>query len=262
MNNWIQSLRSGEAGIEAFMAALESVLISIVGRVGLWLTPLPSAFLVSRSASRVFDLTGAWPIIMAAIVELVGLACSHLWLTAREWNTNKNKTDPEANERLAFTLMLAYFGVTGSLLLAFELPVVIATGNVTGLTALLFPVLSAVAVVALNERAMQHKRLSDKRQAKLSRKRKDGRKADAGEPSSKPSNNANSNAKLNASRQEKRKERLNALALFYADNPNAGPTEAGRQIGVSRQTVYAYLDELEAAGVIHRNGSGIVEVVR
>jgi hypothetical protein len=254
MNKWIESLRNGEAGIEAFMAALESVLISIVGRVGLWLTPLPSAFLVSRSASRVFSLTGAWPVIMAAIVELVGLACSHLWLTAREWNANKNKSDPEANERLAFILMLAYFGVTGSLLLAFEIPVVIATGTVTGLTALLFPVLSAVAVVALNERAMQHKRLSDKRQAKLSSRRKAG----LGKPSIEPSNNANSNAKLNASRQAKRRARLDALVTFYADNPDAGPTDAGRAVGVTRQTVYGYLDELEATGRISRNGDGVI----
>src|SRR3990172_1002255 len=171
LDNGTDAIRDSETAIESLMAALEAVLISVVGRVGLWLTPLPSAFLVSRSASRVFDLVGVWPVIMAAIVELVGLACSHLWLTAMEWNRNKNKTDPQANERLAFGLMLAYFVVTGSLLLAFELPVVFQTGVITGLTALLFPCLSAVAVVALNERAQQHRRLADKQEFKVLKNR-------------------------------------------------------------------------------------------
>lgn len=45
---------------------------------------------------------------------------------------------------------------------------------------------------------------------------------------------------------------------FYRSHPDAGPTEAGRAIGVSRQTVYTYLAELEEAGRISRNdGRGI-----
>jgi DNA-binding GntR family transcriptional regulator len=48
---------------------------------------------------------------------------------------------------------------------------------------------------------------------------------------------------------------------FYASSPDAGPTEAGRAIGVSRQTVYTYLAELEAAGRIARNDGSGIEVV-
>lgn len=255
LNNWTDTMRDSETAIESLMAALEAVLISVVGRVGLWLTPLPSAFLVSRSASRVFDLVGVWPVIMAAIVELVGLACSHLWLTAMEWNRNRSQQDPPANERLAFGLMLAYFVVTGSLLLAFELPVVLATGIYTGLTALLFPALSAVAVVALNERSQQHRRVSDKAERKAERKanRQPGVRRLSPEPTGKPSNIEI----LNATRKAKRNARLDSLVTFYAGNPDAGPTEAGRAVGVTRQTVYEYLDELEAAGRIGRNGAGV-----
>lgn len=255
LTNWTDAMRDSETTIESLMAALEAVLISIVGRVGLWLTPLPSAFLVSRSASRVFDLVGVWPVIMAAIVELVGLACSHLWLTAMEWNRNRSQQDPPANERLSFALMLAYFVVTGSLLLAFELPVVLATGTITGLTALLFPCLSAVAVIALNERSQQHRRVSDKLQRKIDRQA--NRKATVNRPSSELSPGASNIGKLNASRKAKRDARLNALLTFYAGNPDAGPTEAGRAVGVTRQTVYEYLHELEAAGRIGRNGAGV-----
>jgi DNA-binding GntR family transcriptional regulator len=48
---------------------------------------------------------------------------------------------------------------------------------------------------------------------------------------------------------------------FYASNPDAGPTEAGRTIGVSRQTVYTYLAELEADGRIVRNDGKGIEVL-
>jgi hypothetical protein len=47
---------------------------------------------------------------------------------------------------------------------------------------------------------------------------------------------------------------------FYLDNPDAGPTAAGWAIGVSRQTVYGYIAELEAAGRLARN-DGTVRVL-
>jgi predicted transcriptional regulator len=39
--------------------------------------------------------------------------------------------------------------------------------------------------------------------------------------------------------------------------PEANPSEIATQIGKSRQAVYGYSDELEAAGKLHRNGPGI-----
>jgi hypothetical protein len=48
---------------------------------------------------------------------------------------------------------------------------------------------------------------------------------------------------------------MDSLLAFYLDNPDAGPTEAGRAIGVSRQTIYTYLADLEEAGrLARRNG--------
>jgi DNA-binding IclR family transcriptional regulator len=54
---------------------------------------------------------------------------------------------------------------------------------------------------------------------------------------------------------------MNALVSFYSDNPDAGPTAAGAAIGVSRQTVYTYLSELEREGRIVRD-NGSVTVLR
>lgn len=60
---------------------------------------------------------------------------------------------------------------------------------------------------------------------------------------------------LLAGRRAKRNARMDALVSFYCDHPNAGPTDAGRALGVSRQTVYTYLGELERDGrITRRNG--------
>jgi DNA-binding IclR family transcriptional regulator len=45
------------------------------------------------------------------------------------------------------------------------------------------------------------------------------------------------------------------MLRILSRNPAATPPEIAMLIGKSRQTVYDYLDELEAAGKLHRNGS-------
>ena len=47
---------------------------------------------------------------------------------------------------------------------------------------------------------------------------------------------------------------LDMLVLHLTDHPDATVSELARLISRSRQTVYNYLDELEAAGKVHRNG--------
>lgn len=58
--------------------------------------------------------------------------------------------------------------------------------------------------------------------------------------------------KLNAKEQA-----LNVLLNFYRSNPHATLNEAGTVIERSKGTVSNYLNELEQAGLIHRNGEGI-----
>lgn len=51
--------------------------------------------------------------------------------------------------------------------------------------------------------------------------------------------------------------RLDAMLALYRRDPDAGPSEVSKALGVSRTTVYTYLAELETAGRIHRNGQGV-----
>jgi len=159
--------------VETSAGTVEAILVAIVGRVACWLAPLPSAVLVANAASGLFELAGLWAAVIAVVLELVGLVTSNLWLNAQEWNRTKRSSDPKANETLAKYLMAVYFGTTFLLLLAVEVPRMIAERDIGGLTALLFPVVSIVGILALNERMLQWHRkkavIDDKAMKKAAR---------------------------------------------------------------------------------------------
>lgn len=229
MQLWIDRLHAAAGLVEHLMAAIELVLIAIVGRLATWAAPLPAAYLVGRSAAVTFDLDGNWPWIMAGIIELIGLVTSSLWITAREWNANKRKTDPDANERLAVGLMAVYFITTFALLLSVELPIYLDTGHIEGLTALLFPCLSAVALLALNERAAQSKRQGDyDAQKATGGRQKSGRKA-----AILPAKNSGQRADFTGLIGGKTRDKARTI---LAERPGISGSELGRLLGKSERT--------------------------
>lgn len=62
---------------------------------------------------------------------------------------------------------------------------------------------------------------------------------------------------VNAERLNDKQQALNALLNFYRSNPKATLNEAGEAIERSKGTVSNYLNELEQAGLVHRNGQGV-----
>ena len=63
--------------------------------------------------------------------------------------------------------------------------------------------------------------------------------------------------RANAARAVGKVAALNALVGYLADHPSASLAHAGKAIGRSKTTVAGYLDELEAAGRIRRNGDSV-----
>jgi len=61
--------------------------------------------------------------------------------------------------------------------------------------------------------------------------------------------------KANQERRRTKREALDRMIEILTVNPTISPPEIAALIGKSRQTVYGYLDELEASGKLHRNGS-------
>jgi len=133
--------------VENSMATVEAVAVSCLGRVASWLAPVPSAILGGLAIAELFHLDGWVGWLMALVIEMGGMTTSSLWLRAREWNRTKYSKEPEASTRLAFVLMACYYIAVSVMLVATE-----------NWLALVFPVLSAVGVLAMNERVMQLER--------------------------------------------------------------------------------------------------------
>jgi len=247
--------------VEQWADNLESAAVDLVAKIAPWAAPIPTAYLVGRAT--VLHL--AWPvevgIVAAVIVESLGLATTATALDLREYNASKRKTDPAAPFPLAAVLVGAYLAVAVVLTVALDTVPALAT-----YAPAIFPLLSLTGVTVLALRADQRRRLAAiagvkaERQAERQAARQGTRQAGVVVVSSGASNNANLDAELSrmqAGRKAKRDTRLDTLLTFYHDHPGATVSDAGRTVGVSRQTVYTYLSELETAGRVRKNGNGV-----
>lgn len=204
-------------------------------------------------------------IVVAAIIETLGLATVHTALWAYDWNAHKRKIDPKAPVGLAIALGAVYVIATLGLVVFLEVWPSLST-----CAPALFPALAVVGALNLAMISRQEQREAAVKAERAERKaarqahRQTARQAASVRTSVEASRVSVFNTSLDAARQgrkAKRDARLDALVTFYSSNADAGPTEAGRAIGVSRQTIYTYLAELETTGRISRNGSGHVEVL-
>jgi len=254
----IQELREWIDQVESFVA-------DIVAKIAPWVAPIPTAYLVGRATIKHLN----WPfligLVAAVIVESLGLATSLTALELREYNKSKRKSDPIAPFWLAAILVGTYFVVALGLTVALDMfpeQAKFAPG--------IFPLLSLCGVTVLALRADHGRRLkvikADKQERKESRqkRRRESRQMATSEMSKTTSNNGKMDADfdtLQAARLARKEERLDALLRFYLDHPEAGPSEAAREIGVVRQTVYNYNDELEEAGYIQHD-DGHIKVLK
>jgi hypothetical protein len=244
--------------------AVEKNLVKLVAKLAPWLAPFPSAYFVARSSMAHLALPLPVAIIVAAIIETLGLSTVHsaLWLAG--WNASKRKTDPQAPVVVAVALGAVYLVATLGLVVFLEVWPGLAT-----YAPALFPALAVVGGVNLALISQQERRESAVKAEKAERKalRRARRQADR-QPTPPITSKLTPKAagfddptdKARQAQSSNRHARLGALLTYYIDNPNAGPTEASRAIGVSRQTIYNYLEELEASGRVARN-DGRVEVL-
>lgn len=246
---------------------LERGAVWWVARLAPWLAPVPSAFFVGRAAMRHLDVPWPVAVVMALIIESLGLVAVYTALWLAEWNGTKRKSDPAAPVVLAVVLSGVYLVVT------IGLTVVLEVWPAWALVApALFPILAVVGAVNLvlmarqerREKAVQVERQERKaaRQARRSGRRSGGVQNRAQKAISMGSSDNGNRPDLvlaNAVRLDKKGERMDRLVEVMLDGPEAGVTAWARALGCSRTTVYAYLDELEAAGRVARDeGQAVV----
>jgi hypothetical protein len=243
------------------MNTIEKNLVKRVAKLAPWLAPFPSAYFVARSGMAHLALPLPVAIVVAAIIETLGLSAVHSALWLADWNATRRKTDPQAPILVAVGLGAVYLVATLGLVVFLEVWPSLAT-----YAPALFPALAVVGGVNLALISQQERREAAVQVEKAERKaaRQTARPKDDARPSRQMPKPASKTWVLDAQldalqrgRKAKRDARLDALLTFYFDNPDVGPTEASQAIGVSRQTVYNYLEELEAAGRIARDNGTV-----
>jgi hypothetical protein len=70
----------------------EQSLIRIVAKISLWATPIPSSYFVARASVKSLQVESPFHIIIAGVVELLGVSAVHVFLWIYTWNRN-NVTD-------------------------------------------------------------------------------------------------------------------------------------------------------------------------
>ena len=240
---------------------IENGLVDGISAIGPWITPLPSAVLVANAVVKDLHWIPVLGWVTATIIESLGLTTVSTSLLLWDYNAAKRKTDPGAPFLLAASLVGVYLISTIGLTIFLDI-----FPELGRYAPALFPMLALVGAVNLALRSGHRRRLSGIAQDRAERK---AERQYFRQPLEQSSNQMMSNLtssivktdtfldKAQAARKANLTTRMDSLLTLYLDNPLMGATEAARALNISRQTVYTYLDQLEASGKIHRNGKGI-----
>lgn len=246
---------------------LEKLAVSLAGKAAPWALAAGQLYLAGNTITKVFDIPGFWAYSLAAGLELVGIQAVGGLLEILGYNNSRRKADPVEKTGLSYGLVVVYFG--GAVILTAGLAAL--DYGAKGLVIGLFPVLTLTALFT-RAVSMQHgalvasleaekqERKAEKAAARLSGKLSKIDSEDTRQSTPEPVENVSDNTitdRLQAGRQAKADKRKAALLDVFAVNPKMPISEAARQVGASRDTVYADLADLEQAGVIKRNGHGV-----
>ena len=268
---------------------LEAWLTNVIAGFVPWLAPVPSAALVANATQKHLKWTEPIAVIAGVIIEGLGLTSTSTALTLWDFNARKDDREQKAPFGIAALLVGVYFVSTIALTVVLD-----ANSGLTQYAPAIFPILAIVATVNIALRSQHTHRLeriaaaeeaariaaekveeerkraeaeakADAERKEAERKaerelrrleRKEERKAKREQASIDGSIDETID-RLQAGRAAKKMSIIDAMLNAYRVNPHVGDTELGGMVGVTRQTVYNYRTELEAAGRIHKNGNGI-----
>jgi len=245
---------------------IENGLVDGIAAIGPWITPLPSAVLVANAVVKDLHWIPILGWVTAAIIESLGLTTVSTSLLLWDYNAGKRKNDPGAPFLLAASLVCVYLVSTIGLTVFLDI-----FPELGRYAPALFPLLALVGAVNLALRSGHRRRLSGIAQDRAERK---AERQSFRQPFTQPGNLLMSNLtssivktdtsldKAQAARKANLTTRMDNLLTLYLDNPLMGATAAARTLNISRQTVYSYLEQLEATGRIHRNGKGIEVILK
>jgi len=254
LENMLSTFKNGADQIELFV-------IGIVFSVVPWLAPIPSALLIARATMVYLKWNLPTGIITAIIIEGIGITSIKLALDLRHYNVTRRKTDEAAPFIIAAGLVGIYLITAVSLTVFLEL-----FPSISQFAPVIFPLFTILGGVNIALWTEHKHRLHlidlDRQDRKVKRQesRSEAVKPNVQDDQEKVSNIEDMNVnldKLQAARLAKLESRVDRLLDAYRSKPDLSPTEAAHLLGVSRTTVYSYIDKLEEAGQIRRNGNGM-----
>lgn len=234
-----QTVKGNVQNIDDLLGSLEAAALAVTTRAAAWVSTIPTVILTSRTISNVFQLSDTAGLLSSVALEIVGQSTADLWISAKDFNQTKRKTDIEANERLAFAMMTVYFVSDFALVSVLELPKVF-NGEVGHLASLLFPIMQIVSTLVLTERAKQFKRVA------AIETEKQEKRATRAQPIAQP-----------VAQPVAQVDKKQAVISFFTDNPKGTQEQAAEVAQCSRQYVSKLLTTLETQGAIKRNGKGV-----
>ncbi|MBU0495886.1 MAG: hypothetical protein KKA73_03550 [Chloroflexi bacterium] len=253
------------------MHHLEKSTIKLVAKFAPWLAPVPSAFFVARASLAHLDLPLAVAVVVAVIVETLGLTTVHTALWLSDWNHHKRQSDPDAPTALAVALGLVYVVTTVGLTVVLEV-----APELSLVAPALFPALAVVGAVNLALISQQERRevqvAASKAERQVSRTGSKKRiptiqqpvQRDVQEPTSQSSRGVQKrlhHGVLDAAHRSRRQRKaalLDAMVDVYRDSPEIGPTDLAGRLGIGRSTVYNYQADLVAAGRLARDDGRVI----
>lgn len=237
-------------------AEVESILLSVIGRLTSWIAPIPTVMMTSAAIADIFEVGPGIAMLSSVSLEIVGISTSNHWLSLLEYNRTKKVKQPEANVRLALWMMVAYFGIDVAIIAAKSISDAIARRDGLPLIAFLFPVANAIGQFVLAERVAHFHRMEEiateemekKEERKVERERKRLEKAEAAALPVETGGNAMEMPEVPGYAM--------ATLDWFRGNAMATNAAAAAALGISERTVRNHLAIAREAGVAHRNGNG------
>lgn len=216
------------------MKAPDRSLVSMVAHAAPWLTPIPSAWFVGASAYRHLAAPVPVAVVIALVVELLGISTTYTALAFHDWNMTKRKSDPAAPFTLAVAMVGVYLLTTVVLIAVLE-----AFPQASPFAPVMFPFLAAVGAVNLATVSRHEYRINMIDAEKEQRKRVRHPAVTVPVP---PVPDID--------------ERDQAILDAYRDNQQASYRTVSELTGLAKTTVGTRVQRLESAGMLVRDDSG------
>ena len=228
----LKFLHAVDIGINAVMATIESIALSIVSRLATWSAPVPSAVAVTRSVMHTLNLPIEVGVFVALTLEVFGIAAAHQWLESREWNATKKAKEPEADARIGKWATVSYVIIAEIMIVTMELRTILETGQPWGLGAMVFPPLTLIIVLVANERMLQNNRRMNRMEAQGVGRKWESHVGQSG---------TNGTTEIPAG--QERGTYLDYLALVKSHNGDGELTarEIMKELSASRSTAYRWI---------------------